>query len=74
MKRSTMRGFLRARDQMEDDFGVGGRLADGAAGDELAAQGQAIGEIAVVGDGEAAASSSANSGWTLRSIVSPVVE
>ena len=39
---------------MQDDFGVGGRLADGAGGDELAAQRQRVGEIAVVGDGEAA--------------------
>ena len=45
---------LRARDQVQDDLGVGGRLADGARGDELAPQRQRVGEVAVVGDGEAA--------------------
>ena len=39
---------------MQDDLGIGGRLADGAGGDELLAQGEGVGEIAVVGDGEAA--------------------
>ena len=39
---------------MQDDLGVGGRLADGAGGDQLAPQGQRVGEVAVVGDGEAA--------------------
>ena len=46
--------LLGAREEMEDDFGVGGRLADGAGGDQFAAQRQRIGEVAVVGDGEAA--------------------
>ena len=39
---------------MQDDFGVGGRLADGAGGDQLLAQRQRVGQVAVVGDGEAA--------------------
>ena len=39
---------------MQDDFGIGGRLADGAGGDEILAQGQRVGQVAVVGDGEAA--------------------
>ena len=46
--------FLGARQQMQDDFGVGGRLTDGAGGDEILAQRQRVGQIAVVGDGEAA--------------------
>ena len=54
MKRSTMRVLAAARHEMQDDFGVGGRLVDRAVADEFAAQRQAIGEIAVVGDGEAA--------------------
>ena len=43
-----------ARDEMQDDFGVGGRLEDRAIADEIAAQRQAVGQIAVMGDGEAA--------------------
>ena len=39
---------------MQDHLGVGGRLADRAVADELAAQGQPVGQIAVVGDREAA--------------------
>ena len=39
---------------MQDDLGVGGRLEDGAVAHQFAAQRQAVGEIAVVGDGEAA--------------------
>ena len=46
--------LLRARQEMQDDLGVGGRLADGAGGDELLAQGEGVREVAVVGDGEAA--------------------
>ena len=46
--------LLRARQQMQDDLGIGGRLADGAGGDELSAQGQGVREVAVVGDREAA--------------------
>ena len=45
---------LRAGHQVQDDLGVGGRLADGAGGDQLAPQRQRVGEVAVVGDGEAA--------------------
>ena len=39
---------------MKDDFRVGGRLIDRAALHKIAAQRQAIGEIAIVGDREAA--------------------
>ncbi len=45
---------LRARDQMQDHLGVGGRLHHGAFAHQLAAQRQAVGEVAVVADGEAA--------------------
>ena len=53
MKRSTKRGLLRARDQMQDHLGVGGRLHDGAVVHEFAPQRQAVGEIAVMADGKA---------------------
>ncbi len=39
---------------MQHDFGVRCRLTDGAGGDDLAAQRQAVGEIAVMGNGDAA--------------------
>ncbi len=39
---------------MQDDLGVRGRLADGARGDELAAQRQRVGQIAVVSNGKSA--------------------
>ena len=45
---------VRARHQMKDHLGVGGRLHHGAFADQLAPQRQAVGEIAVVADGEAA--------------------
>ena len=54
MKRSTMRGRARARRQQQHDLGVRRRLADRAGADQLAPQRQAVGEIAVVGDREAA--------------------
>ena len=41
-------------DQVQHDFGVRGRLADGAVGDDLVAKGQAVGDVAVMGDGDAA--------------------
>ena len=44
----------RARHKMENDFRIGGRLADGAVAHELLAQRQAVGEVAVMGHGEAA--------------------
>ncbi len=44
----------RARDQMQDHLGVGGRLHHGAFAHQLAAQRQAVGQIAVVPNGEAA--------------------
>ena len=53
MKRSTNR--LRATgDQVQDHLGVRGRLEDGALGDQPLAQGQEVGQVAVVGDGDAA--------------------
>ena len=39
---------------MQDHFRVGGGLANGALADEFAAQRQAIGDVAIVGNGEAA--------------------
>ena len=39
---------------MEDDLGVRGRLEDRAGGDQLLAQMQEVGQVAVVGDGDAA--------------------
>ena len=49
-----MRGCRERARQVEDHLGVGGRLADRAAANELAPQRQAVGQIAVVGDGQAA--------------------
>ena len=46
--------FLAARDKMEDHLGVGGRLADGALGDQPVAKRERVGEIAVMGEREAA--------------------
>ena len=46
--------FLAARDKMEDDLGVGGRLADGALGDQPVAHRERVGEVAVMGEREAA--------------------
>ena len=46
--------LLAARDQMEDHLGVGGRLADGAFLDQPVAQGERVGEVAVMAEGEAA--------------------
>ncbi len=48
------RGVLRAGNEVEDDFGIGGRLTDGAIRDDLAAERQAVGEVAVVGNRDAA--------------------
>ena len=45
--------FARARDQMQDHLGVGGRLHDRALVHEFAAQRQPVGQIAVMADGEA---------------------
>ncbi len=42
-------------DQMQDDLGVGGRLHQRAVAHELAAQRQAVGQVAVMADCEAAA-------------------
>ncbi len=46
--------MLGAGDEVQDDFGVGGRLTDGAVRDDLAAQRQAVGEVAVMGNRDAA--------------------
>ena len=54
MKRSTMRLFCDLRDEMEDDLGIGCRLADGAVGDEVAPERQPVGQVAVVADRQAA--------------------
>jgi hypothetical protein len=48
-------GLPRAGDEVEDDLAVGGGLADRAVGHQGLAQGQEVGEVAVVGDGDAAA-------------------
>ncbi len=45
---------LRLRDQMQDHLGVGGGLHHRAVADQFAPQRQAVGEVAVMGDGEAA--------------------
>ncbi len=45
---------LRLRHQMQDDFGVGGGLHHGAVAHEFAAQGQSVGEIAVMAYGKTA--------------------
>src|ERR1700720_2261624 len=45
---------LGMRDQMQDDLGVGRRLHDGAVANELFAQRDAVSEVAIVADGEAA--------------------
>ncbi len=55
MKRSTKRLRLRARHQVQDHLGVAGRLHHGAFVHQLPAQRDAVGEIAVMADGEAAA-------------------
>ena len=54
MKRSTTAACCAAGDQVEDHLGVGGRLEDRALRDQLVAQREGVGQVAVVGDGEAA--------------------
>jgi hypothetical protein len=44
-----------AGDEMEHHLGVGGRLVDRAVAHEVAPQRQPVGQVAVVGHGEAAA-------------------
>ncbi len=46
--------FAGVRDEVEDDFGVAGGLEDGAAGFEICAEFGGVGDVAVVGDGDAA--------------------
>jgi hypothetical protein len=48
-------GFLAHGDQMQDRFGIRGRGKDRAALLQFALHGQRVGDVAVVGDGEAAA-------------------
>ena len=43
-----------SRDQMDDDLGVGGRLKDRARGNQLAPERQRIGQVAVMGQRQAA--------------------
>ena len=50
-----MKRLRRPRHQMQDHLGVGGRLHHGAVVHELAAQREAVGQVAVVADREAAA-------------------
>ena len=45
---------MRARHQMQDHLGIGGRLHHGTVADQLFAQRDAVGEVAVVADGKAA--------------------
>ena len=47
-------GPPRSRGEQQHDLGVGRRLADGAAANELAPERQSVGQIAVMGDREAA--------------------
>ena len=46
---------LRLGDQMQDDLGIGGRLHERAFTHQMAAQGEAVGQVAVVSHGKAAA-------------------
>ena len=48
-------GFARAGHQMQDYLAVGGGLKDRPLGHELVTQGQEVGEVAVVADGDPAA-------------------
>ena len=52
--RSSTLSLEAGRDEMDDDFGVAGRLEQAAAAHELAAHVIGIGEVAVVADGEPA--------------------
>src|SRR6266581_713279 len=45
---------LGLRDQVQDHFGVGGRLHHGAVAHQFAAQRQPVGEVAIVADRESA--------------------
>ena len=42
------------RDEMEDDLRIGGRLVDGSLADKITPQSEAVCQIAIMGDGEAA--------------------
>ena len=47
-------GLTATGDQVKDDLGVGGRLEDGPFADQLVPQIKVVGQVAVVGDGDAA--------------------
>ena len=65
----------RARDEVQDDFGVGGRLADRAVARRVARRSvRPLVRLPLWATAKPPASSSANSGCTLRRMVSPVVE
>ncbi len=60
---------------MDDHLGVAGRLEDGAAPVERRARSViAFERLPLCATAKPPSASSANSGWTLRSAVSPVVE
>ncbi len=61
-------------DQMQDDLGIGRRLHDGAVAHQLAAQASPLVRLPLWPTAKPPPSSSANSGCTLRRMVSPVVE
>ena len=63
-----------AGDEMKNDFGVGGRLIDCAALDKSRRKVSALVRLPLWASAKPPESSSANKGWTLRKIVSPVVE
>ena len=53
-QRAGERAFGGVRHQVEHDFGIAGRLEDGAAAAEVGAQFGGIGDVAVVRDGDLA--------------------
>ena len=50
--------LLGVRQQVQDDFGVAGGLEDGAVAAEVGAEFGGVGDVAVVGDGDAALAAS----------------
>jgi hypothetical protein len=74
MNFGTMRVLFADRDQVQDGLGVRGRGKDRAARLQFALHGQGVGDVAIVGDREAAPANSAKNGWTLRRPSPPVVE
>ena len=59
---------------MQDDLGVGGRLEDGAGRNQVAPQRQRVGQVAVVGDREAAGVEIGEQRLHIAQDGSPVVE